>query len=146
MALTLHKPSVEVLNALKAEAMNNGEVKPAEWRKKMTEGIYSILSVRPLQYRSYGPYWWLVKKELIAQDIILFGETVDAEWFENMDYGDPVLNLLAAWAYADWSVDNGLIFSNQHTVTQIVNDEEVENIEYILMDDEVEIMAAGMPR
>lgn len=146
MAITLHKPSIETLDALKDEAFNGGKVTPTDWRKKMVAGICGILSARPLQYRSYGPYWWLVKHELITQGITRFGETVDAEWFENMDYGDPVRNLLAAWLYADWAIDNGLIFSNQHTVTQLGEDDEVENIEYVLMDDEVEIMAAGTPR
>ena len=61
----------------------------------MASGCVKMLLASPQQYRSYGPFWWQLKRELLAQGYAQFGEHLDAEWLEHTEYGDPILNLLA---------------------------------------------------
>ena len=82
---TLYKPTVESLEALKKEAFQGGAVSPEEWRAKVASGCVKMLLASPQQYRSYGPFWWQLKRELLAQGYAQFGEHLDAEWLEHTD-------------------------------------------------------------
>lgn len=139
----LYKPSVQELDALKNEAMQGGKVSPAAWLKKMTDGYARILKRKPQQYRSFGPFWWLLKRELINHGHTEFGTTVDAEWYNHADYGDPVLNMLAVWTYAEFADGRGLLFSNAHAVSFIDDGAESEPEEYVLIDEEMETSSLG---
>lgn len=139
MATKIYKQPIESLKTLKAEATDYGRISEADWRAKMAKTLAGIISQNPIRYRAYGPYWWLLKKELIANGITMFGETVDAEGFEMCDYGDATYNLLAAWAYGEYAMDLGLIYSNEHNIDAIEDDDtEPHSRVYVIADDEVE--------
>lgn len=139
MATKIHKQSIESLQALKAEATDHGHIAEAEWRSKMANQLAGIISKNPVCYRAYGPYWWILKKELIDNGITMFGETVNADGFDMADYGDATYNLLAAWAYGEYAMDMGLIYSNEHNIDIFTdNGTAPEPKVYVLVDDEVE--------
>lgn len=135
----ISKPTPEELAPLLAEATNNGHISEETWRERLAAGIVRVLQKDPLQYRCYGPYWWLVKACLLEQGIARFGTTIDAEWHEKLDYGDPTTNLLAAFAYYSYAFDQGLIRSSGHSVVL----EDGEGMEYVLVDEEMEQLAVG---
>ena len=142
--LRIYKPDTEALRNLKATALKNGSVTPEEWRAKFLKSVATIVTSNPKQYHSYGPYWWLLKRELIADGYGQFGDTVDAEWVEKLDYGDWIYNLLAAWVYAEQAIDLGLIYSERHSIPMVSGDGSAgaeEYIEYVLIDEEVDILA-----
>lgn len=138
-----NKPTVPTLDALKPSQLVSGELSREDWRKRMLEGYKGILLGNPIQYRGFGPFWWILKKEMLDAGIADFGDSLDAEWAERIDYGDPVLNILSAYAYAEYAEEYGLLYSSGHTVEFIGDDDEVINDDYVLADDFMELRAAG---
>lgn len=145
----LYKPDVDTLNELKKQALA-AVPNAIEWRKKFLGNLATILREDPKRYRAYGPYWWGLKKALVAEGITEFGETVDAEWLAQTDYGDATRNILAAWLYADsYSEPNGLMYSHDHPVAFSPDaqgeveqvDGEFDVLQYTLIDEEVEVLA-----
>lgn len=141
-----NKPTVPTLDALKPSQLVSGELSREDWRKRMLEGYKGILLGNPIQYRGFGPFWWILKKEMLDAGIADFGDSLDAEWVERIDYGDPVLNILSAYAYAEYAEEYGLLYSSGHTVEFIGDDDEVINDDYVLADDFMELRAAGRGR
>lgn len=141
--MKLYKPSVDELNLIRPGATNNGAVSEEDWVEKCCKETARILRKDPLRYRSYGPYWWVQKKAMIDAGIEDFGDTVDLEWFEKVDYGNKFLNLLAALMYSNSAMDMGLIYANAHNVAFLSEEEAIEHDVqvYTLADDEVEILA-----
>lgn len=133
----ISKPSAADLAPLLAEATENGKIPEETWRKKLLASFKGLLSRKPLHYRCFGPYWWSFKALLLEQGITAFGDRMDAEWREKMDYGSSTLNLLAAFAYYDTAFDRGLLLSQMHSVSY--EDGEVED--YVLIDEDMEILA-----
>ena len=111
-----NKPTVPTLDALKPSQLVSGELSREDWQKRMLEGYKGILLRNPIQYRGFGPFWWILKKEMLDAGIADFGDSLDAEWVERIDYGDPVLNILSAYAYAEYAEEYGLLYSSGHTV------------------------------
>lgn len=78
------------------------------WARRMLNAITDILKQEPLRYRSYGPYWWPLKQELINIGETAFGDFIDQEWLEKMDYGKTEYNVAAAFAYEENQFNLGL--------------------------------------
>lgn len=133
----ISKPSAAELAPLLAEATENGKVSEKEWQKRLLDSFSAILTKNPLHYRCFGPYWWNFKALLLEQGITAFGDRVDTEWREKMDCGSSTLNLLAAFAYYDTAFDLGLLLSQVHSVSY----EDGEAEEYLLIDEDMEILA-----
>lgn len=133
----ISKPSAADLAPLLAEATGNGTIPEEAWRKKLLASFTGVLTRKPIHYRCFGPYWWCFKALLLEQGITTFGDRMDAEWREKMDYGSSTLNLLAAFAYYDTAFDQGLLLSHVHGVSY--EDGEVED--YVLIDEDMEILA-----
>ena len=58
--------------------------------------------------------WWLVKKALIDYGYSGFGDNIDQEWFEALDYGETEYNLVAARAYEDRRFAVGQMIENAY--------------------------------
>lgn len=139
-----YKPDIDTtLAPLLVQGTKNGQKTREEWLEGMAHAIASMLKKNPMQYRSYGPYWWVVKKILLSFGEDHFGSFLDAEWVEKVTYGDPVWDLLAAWSYSEYALDNGLIYSNGHPVVFINDDGESEEEAYTLVDDDIETYLIG---
>jgi len=134
--MKIYKPTHETLALLLAEATKKQTVE--QYRETFIAAIKKIAGKDQLRYRSYGPYWWLVKKGLIARGNFGFGEYLDEEWISALDYGIEELNFIAAFAYEDVQFQHG-IYIAQH----VLEDSEGEPIEYICNDHEMEALAAS---
>lgn len=138
--MKIAKPSTDELSPLLSRPTQGGAISEAEWRKKLIKSFAETLRKSPLQYRCFGPYWWIFKTLLLEEGETAFGTGMDAEWKADMDYGKPSLNLLAAYAYYDSAFDQGLIYSNTHTV---VSAEDGSVMEYVLVDEDMETLGIG---
>lgn len=137
MTTDIIKPTEADLAPLIAEATATQTL--TQWKAKYLATLDSFLKKNPFSYRSYGPWWWLVKKELIAAGNLYFGDDTDAEWVEALDYGRIELNLLAAHGYSDWRVNEGAMHEPLHTL-ELNNG---ETIDYLLTDTDMEQLALG---
>ena len=137
--MILYKPSLEELEPLKQEAFATGLSEKA-WLEKMANTIAEILEENPKQYRSLGPYWWGVK-QVLKQQGFDFGDFIDAEWFEQIDYGSDVWNMLASYAYQMYAAANGLFESNEHILCMIDDEGNQQAVTYTLIDDDMEARA-----
>lgn len=139
------KPSEEELELLRDAATRGGAVDEREWTKTHCRLVAGLLKRDPLRYRGYGPYWYAVKKALLDAGYQDFGETIDLEWFELIDYGKTFYNLLAAWMYQDNAANVGLMYASSHIATFEERDETGdavnEEMEYEMADDEMELLA-----
>lgn len=136
--MKISKPSAEELAPLLNQATQEGKIPEAEWRKGLIASFAKTLRKSPRQYRCFGPYWWIFKAALLEAGEVGFGFGMDAEWRDDLDYGSPSLNLLAAYAYYDSAFERGLIYSNVHTVMAAESD---SAIEYTLVDEDMETQA-----
>ena len=89
---------------------------------------------KPIRYRAFGAYWWLIKRQLIELDLAL-DEVIDLQTYKAITYGEPVLDITAAWIYHTSQLElHGLMLSNQHeplnenNLGALVQDEELEKL------------------
>jgi hypothetical protein len=127
------KPTKEDLQPLLNVACADQTV--AQWKGKFLESMKKMLRKQPLRYRGYGPYWWLIKKMFIDQGVLDFGEDIDRQWFDSVDYGDDTVNLVAAFAYEDARFATVNIYEGIHTM-----ETDTGTIDYLSSDEDMEIM------
>lgn len=126
------KPTEADLAPLITEALELQTL--TQWKAKFVATLSDFLTKNPLRYRSFGPWWWLVKNELIKSGFLEFGDDVDAEWVEALDYGRIELNLLAAHGYADWRLEEGAMHEAMHTLELT----DGEMLDYLISDTDME--------
>jgi len=136
--MKIQKPDAEALEPIIKEATESQTIE--EWIPKLLAAIKTVLLKSPDRYRSYGPYWWLIKQMFIDRGDYSFGTHVDKEWHEAMDYGYDKFNLVAAFVYGDYRFESGLMADSYHTVE---DDESENSIEFMSDDEEMEIMAVS---
>ncbi|MBF0121167.1 MAG: hypothetical protein HQK79_20230 [Desulfobacterales bacterium] len=130
--MQIQKYETSDLDPLIAEATANQTIE--EWTTKLLASIKSILKNNLSRYRSFGPYWWILKQMYVKRNDYSFGEYLDAEWLRLMDYGNENYNLAAAFAYEENAFNLGLMDYPFHTL----EDEEGNPIEFISADEEME--------
>jgi hypothetical protein len=108
-----------------------------QWHVQFMQSVAGLIEKRPIVYRSFGPFWWTLKKYLLDGGLIV-GEPVDAELFDQVTMGSQTLDLAAAFAYHDWTTSN---MTSADTVRQVETDEG-ETIEYPVIDEEFEAVIA----
>lgn len=139
--IVVYKPSEEDLDDLIEETAERNP----NWQKDCLDGIARELHEDLARYRSYGPYWWLLKKALLEAGYREFGTFLDAAWYEKLDYGSSAYNLAAAWGYSDWAAENGSLYALRHTyalrdteMDEVFEDEIWEEATYVLEDKDME--------
>lgn len=103
------------------------------------QGVAAQIGQRPAMYRSFGAYWWLLKRELIASGVRSFGTSVDAETADALDYGDRDLNLAACYVAQMHVLDTATVYGHRHAVEL----EDGSIVEFTLDDEEVEAIEVG---
>lgn len=121
-----------MVTATRKEA--GGDFAPAYLR-----GIAENLKIQPWVYRSFGPYWWLLKRELIGAGFTDFGDEVDAETAEALDYGSTELNLSACYVAQSHCIEQMNLYGHHHVVELATG----EAVEYVLVDEQVEAIEVG---
>lgn len=140
--LIFAKRTVEELTPA-IEAATEAFDDPREWAELFLGNLSLTLSKNPLQYRSFGAWWWVLKKELVAYGIDNFGTDSDAEWIEKATYSDSVTNIVASFLYHRHQANIGLIFEATHQVEYTDNEGDIITKEYHLYDVDMEVLAAG---
>ena len=137
----LYKPDVDtILQPLLDEGTKGGQKTREEWLAGYASGLADHLRKNPKQYRSYGPYWWIVKRVLIQKGVEDFGEYLDQEWLEKTTYNDDVWDMLAGYAYGEYAVQAGLVYSHTHLIAYVNEDGDFDEDQYVLFDEDMEGM------
>lgn len=103
------------------------------------QAIRDGLRQKPAMYRSLGPYWWLLKRELINSGVRDFGTSYDAETAEALNHGSTERNLAACALYQGYVLENMSIYEHNHAIGMA--DGAIET--YTLTDDDMEAMEVG---
>ncbi|MCV6588699.1 MAG: hypothetical protein OIF57_06680 [Marinobacterium sp.] len=100
------------------------------------DSVAGVLNKNPTMYRSYGPYWWPLKRLLIQrghQD--LFGTEVDDSVADQLTYTTDQLTVAAIYSYSERVMAAGTMYSNSQLVdtpdgaeSYLIADEEIEGI------------------
>ena len=131
--MTIWKPTAEDLQPSIDAAKASGD-----WVTSYLSGIKALIKKNPLRYRTFGPYWWLIKKALIDRGETTFGAEIDREMFEALDYGSEELNIAAAYAYENERTEGQI---NVYDESHMLEDGDGEPYEYVTGDSEVDSMA-----
>jgi hypothetical protein len=108
------------------------------WAEKYLSTLVGHLTRNPGHYRSFGPYWWLVKRALIESGNLEMGEEYDADVADALDYGDTPTNLAAAFLYQDQQESMGALFETQHIMDGVG-----DSIDYWIDDSDMELRYAA---
>jgi hypothetical protein len=135
----IYKPSEQDLQPLLQEAMAN-QTKEV-WIEKFLENLRKVLLQNPVQYRTFGPYWWILKKVYIDHGDLIFGEFIDLEWNTAMDYGTPELNIMASFVYEELRTSKNMIDDPFHTMESVDGG---DSVEFASSDPDMEMMIAGL--
>lgn len=127
-------PAIEALAADARKEVGSAQIAPA-----YLQGLRANIASNPSMYRSFGPYWWLIKREMLAMGIKDFGESVDTETADALDYGDRDLNCAAGYAYQLLAFDTMAVYGHHHAVQL----EDGTIAQYVLADEEVEAIEVG---
>lgn len=103
----------------------------ATWIAETLAKIAGMVKVRPAVYRSFGPWWWPVKAQLVAGGLMT--GLGDVALVEAITTGDAATDLVAALAFHGFSIDeqrDSNVFS--------VDTESGDLVDYLLDDDEME--------
>ncbi|MFH1984755.1 MAG: hypothetical protein ABIL58_23185 [Pseudomonadota bacterium] len=129
----IEKPNREDLD--KVIAAGSGARTEPEWVAAMMAAIRALLLKNPKRYRGYGPYWWLLKRMFIEAGDLSFGEHLDYQWIEDLDYGSPAYNLAAAFAYEDARFNSVNVLDAYHVMPTTDGDA----VEFTAADEEMEL-------
>lgn len=110
-----------------------------QFQAAFLQAVRDQLRTRPAMYRSFGPYWWPLKREMIRAGIHDFGLSYDAETADALSYGDAETTLAACALYQGYVLDNLSIYEHDHAVGMA--DGTIET--YTLTDDDMEAMEVG---
>lgn len=134
----IEKPTKEdIASAIKVIANEDLE----NWKNVVLPLTAKHLRIYPIQYRNYGPYWWVIKKAMIDAGLKTFGTDIDLEMFEAMSDEDTAFSVFRAMLYYDYSTENDFIGRATHTIV-----DNGEDVEYTLFDNDAEryIAASGI--
>ena len=134
--MQIQKPTEADLKPLYTEALQ-GQTEES-WTEKILSSIAGILRKSPLRYRTYGPFWWLVKEALIDHGYTEFGEHIDIEWLNDLETGDRVYDLLLAWVYEEGRFSVGQMITDPYHSLICADG---EPFEYVSGDEEMELKA-----
>lgn len=106
------------------------------WLDGMRRSIAGMVKRRPQVYRTFGPYWWAVKAQLVDNGLMT-GE-LDETLAEAIGSGDAMQDMAGAVAYHGFNTDQ-----MRDTNTFAVNTADGDTFDYVLHDPEIEAMIAG---
>lgn len=105
------------------------------WIEKYLGSVVSLITRKPVSYRAFGAYWWVVRSELEDRSLYPFVEKLDYDLLAQVDLGNTALNLAAAWSYSEFTHNKLSNLSNAFTHAI---DDGGDTISYQLWDDELE--------
>lgn len=100
-------------------------------------GVVRALVNSPESYRSFGAYWWALKKRIIAKGVDVFGQFVEGETLAHFDYESDAIACCAAYVTQSDRANANELFTQTH----LLDVGEGETTEYTLEDAEMERFA-----
>ena len=73
------------------------------WLSDMHSKIAGMVRIRPVAYRTFGPWWWAIKAQMVEADIM--GGELDDALAQAITTGSKVLDMVGALAYHGYNVD-----------------------------------------
>ncbi|MBE0507503.1 MAG: hypothetical protein IBX50_12430 [Marinospirillum sp.] len=101
--------------------------------------LAGMLKRSPSMYLSFGPWWWVLKSEMINAGILDFGDETDAEVLEMLSYNNTDMNCAACYVAQSAAFDE----YSTHTHDRTVVDLDGEPFVYRLADSTMEMMIAA---
>ena len=121
------------------EEGSSGFPSESQWVNKMASQFAVLVTNRPLAYRYFGPFWWPLKKIMLDRgEKVAFGEQPDPDELERISFGNTALDIAAAWAHQEYTLERMSGTGNTFTV----DTEDGDTEEYVLIDDEMEALQA----
>lgn len=132
------KPTAEDLQQYIAESLAEGKT-----IQEMVTSFMPVLSKHllsnPIQYRNFGPWWWVIKKRMIDAGYMPFGPEFDAEMVEAMTYPENAeMSVIAGMAYYEGSLENQFVGQATHVIV-----DNGEDVEYLVYDADAESYIAA---
>lgn len=136
------KIDTDALKAFLAENQDKN-LTDAQFAERYLKGVVETLNAKPKMYRSFGAYWWPIKKLMLEKNLLPmgFGDSYDATMAEQFTYESESLTVCAAYLYQQDAIESGLVFSNTHPLDL---EGSLESEIYTLEDSDVErLILAG---
>ncbi len=105
-----------------------------DWTERYCATVFMLITDKHERYKQFGPYWWVLKKEIAAYGHNV-GEFTDAEWLEYLDYGDTEHNIAAAYLYAEEHRATCFAYSATHTFYYTEDNGDTWEEEVYVLDD-----------
>jgi len=99
----IYRADTESLNIALKNAQD--ELKTKNILPIFCEKIIKRINSKPLNYLTFGPYWWAIKKILNDNGIFL-GQETNQIYVNLYTLSTPEITLLAAWNFADINREN----------------------------------------
>lgn len=102
------------------------------WLSAMLSTLSGALRRSPGMYRTFGPWWWPVKGQLVAAGM-LWGDAPPPAKVEEITTGSAVDDMLAAIAYHGFNVEQ-MVATDKFTV----DTEDGDTMDYVLADPDMD--------
>lgn len=135
--LKFKKIPVELLAEL-LESERNG-VDDVDFVERFIQGTIKTLKSKPLAYRSFGAYWWPIKRLIVNAKVYHndFGDSYDTELNEAFSYDSDAITVCAAFLEQEANISEG----NMMATVFNYEDEDGQNISLTVHDDVMEKIA-----
>ena len=101
---------------------NLSSLTDTEFADRYLLAVAKVLKTDKARYRCYGPYWPVIKSELVAMGVQDFGSEFDEDMAANFNYDNRALNAAAAYVYSHPRVQSGELYNNTHILETLEGD------------------------
>lgn len=108
---------------------NRNGLTDTEFADRYLLSVAKVLKTDKARYRCYGPYWPVIKNELLAMGVQDFGTDLDDGMAADFSYGDRALNAVAAYVYSSPRFESGELYNYTHILETVDGDFETVTIE-----------------
>ena len=98
---------------------NRGGVDDAEFTDRYLNGVVTALKDNPKLYRSFGIYWWALKRLILKYKGEFNGldDSYDSTLSDAFSFENDALTVCAAYNFQQIALENGYMYSNSHQAT-----------------------------
>lgn len=107
-----------------------------QWMISVLTSMRDMVTKDPINYRSFGMYWWSIKSLMINQGLLSNQYTVDNDIVKEVSLGSELLDVAAALSFHQQSFDSQ---SSKNNSSSVFN-KDGESMDYMLLDDDFEMM------
>jgi len=135
--MDIQKPDVKAISVFLEE--NRGSLSDAEFVTRYIAGLTQSLQADKRLYRSFGGFWWPLKRILLAtsqSDILEMGDSYNTELNQQFSYANDALTVCAAYLTQQENIENGYLYASKHIYATDTH----EPIEIVIEDPAIELL------